>query len=79
MPTITLSNDQVVELVKQLPQEYQQEVFRFLLLQQWDQWEALSNYGADQVRLVAWERNQDWDRMTEEERENFVNAIVQEG
>jgi hypothetical protein len=35
MATLTLSNEQVVELVKQLPVEQQVEVFKFLLLQQW--------------------------------------------
>ncbi len=56
MATLTLSNEQVVELVKQLPVEQQVEVFKFLLLQQWDKWESLSRYGADKVRLVAQER-----------------------
>jgi hypothetical protein len=32
MPTLILSNEQVVELVKQLSVEQQVEVFRFLLL-----------------------------------------------
>ena len=35
MLTITLSSEQVVELVKQLPQEQKIEVFRFRLLSQW--------------------------------------------
>jgi len=38
MPTFTLTNEQVIELVKQLSNEQQIEVFRFLLLQQWGQW-----------------------------------------
>ena len=43
MPNLTLSNDQVVELVKQLPQEQKTEIFRFLLLSQWQQWQDLSS------------------------------------
>lgn len=35
IPAFTLTNEQVVESVKQLPGEQQIEVFRFLLLQQW--------------------------------------------
>jgi len=46
MPILTLSNEQVVELVKQLSPEQQIEVFRFLLSQQWGQWELLSRYGS---------------------------------
>jgi len=53
MPTLTLSNEQVVEMVKQLPIELQTELFRFLLLQQWGKWEQLSRYGADQARLIT--------------------------
>ena len=34
MPSIILSNEQVVELVKQLPQEQKTEIFRFLLISQ---------------------------------------------
>jgi hypothetical protein len=78
MPIITLSNDQVVELVKQLPVEQQAEVFRFLLLQQWGRWESLSRYGADKVRRVAQERGQDWDAMTENEQEAFIDNVVHE-
>ncbi len=32
MATLTLSDEQVIELVKQLPAEQQAEVFKFLLL-----------------------------------------------
>lgn len=78
MPTFTLTNEQVIELVKQLPSEQQIEVFRFLLLQQWGQWESLSRYGADRVRLVAQERGQNWDTMTEDEREAFIDEVVHE-
>jgi hypothetical protein len=78
MPIITLSNEQVVELVKQLPVEQQVEVFRLLLLQQWGRWESLSRYGADKVRLVAQERGHEWDTMTEEERETFIDNVVYE-
>jgi hypothetical protein len=78
MPILTLSNEQVIELVKQLPVGQQLEVFRFLLLQQWGKWESLSRYGADKARLVAQERGFNWDTMTEEEREAFIDDVVHE-
>lgn len=78
MLILTLSNKQVVELVKQLSSEQQLEVFRFLLLQQWGKWESLSRYSADQARLVAQERGFDWDAMTEEERETLIDDVVHE-
>lgn len=78
MPILTLSNEQVIELVKQLPVGQQLEVFRFLLLQQWGTWESLSRYGSEKARLVAQERGFNWDTMTEEEREAFIDNVVHE-
>ena len=76
MPMLTLSNDQVVEIVRQLPTEQQTEIFRFLLLQQWGQWESLSRYGMNKVKIAAEERGFDWDAMTEDEREDFIDNVV---
>lgn len=78
MPTLNLSNEQVLELVKQLPIEQQVEVFKFLLLQQWGQWESLSRYGVEKVRILAQERGYNWDTMTEAEREVFIDELVHE-
>ena len=78
MATLTLSNEQVIELVKQLPPLQQAEVFRYLILQQWSTWDLLSSYGTERVRIVAQERGLDWDVMTEEERGAFVDDVVHE-
>lgn len=78
MATLILSNEQVIELVKQLPVEQQLEVFRYLLLQQWGKWESLSRYGAEKARLVAQGKGLDWEAMTEEEREAFIDDVVHE-
>jgi hypothetical protein len=78
MATLILSDEQVIELVKQLSVGQQVEVFRFLLLQQWGKWESLSRYGTQKARLVAQERGLDWDAMTEEEREAFIDDVVHE-
>ena len=78
MPVLNLTNEQAVELVKQLPVEQQAEIFRFLLMQQWGQWQLLSQYGSDKVRLAAQERGYDWDKMTEDEKEAFIDEIVHE-
>ena len=78
MPVLNLTNEQAVELVKQLPVEQQAEIFRFLLVQQWGQWQLLSQYGSDKVRLAAQERGYDWDKMTEDEQEAFIDEVVHE-
>jgi hypothetical protein len=74
-----MTSKQVIELVKQLPVEQQTEIFKFLLLQQWSRWESLSRYGADQARQVARERGYNWDTMTEEAREVFIDEVLHEG
>lgn len=78
MPILALTNEQVVELIKQLPAEQQAEILRFLLLRQWGNWQSLSCYGADKARLIAQERGFDWNTMTEEEREALIDDIVHE-
>lgn len=78
MPNLTLSNEQVIELVKQLPEAQQREVYKILSLRQWRRWESLSNYAIEKARIVAKERGYDWDTMTEEEKEDFIDQIVHE-
>jgi len=78
MPNLTLSNEQVIELVKQLPEAQQQELFRFLIQRQWGNMEAITDYGSQQAKIVAAERGYDWDTMTEEEKEEFIDEIVHE-
>ncbi|MCA2708249.1 MAG: hypothetical protein IM473_03300 [Microcystis sp. M015S2] len=78
MPNLTLSNEQVIDLFKQLPEDQKQEVYKILILSQWDRWESLSNYAIDKARILAKERGYDWDTMTEEEKEEFVDNIVHE-
>lgn len=78
MPNLTLSNEQVIELFKQLPEAQQQELFRFLIQRQWGNMEAITDYGSQQAKIVAAERGYDWDTMTEDEREEFIDKIVHE-
>ena len=67
MPNLTLSNEQVIDLFKQLPEAQQQEVYKILILSQWRQLEPVFNEGAERARIVAKERGYDWDTMTENE------------
>jgi len=76
MATLILSDEQVIELVKQLPVDQQVEIFRFLLLQQWGKWESLSRYGVEKARVLAQGKNLNWDTMTEEERDAFIDEVV---
>jgi len=67
MPNLTLSNEQVIDLFKQLPEDQKREVYKILILSQSDRWESLSNYAIDKARIVAKERGYDWNTMTENE------------
>lgn len=78
MVTLSLSDDQVVELVKQIPYEKQKILFQFLLEQQQQRWQELSLEGQAGVRIAAAERGKDWDKMSEEEKEDFINDLVHE-
>ena len=78
MPILQLTDEQVFDLVKQLPPHQQEALFKTLLIQQWSAWEALSRYGQERVRRVAAQRGYDWDTMTEDEREAFIDTLVHE-
>jgi len=78
MPVLTLSNEQVIDLVQQLPAEQQTLIFEFLLRQQWPAWVELSRYGVNQVRSVAQERGLNWDQMTIQERDSWIDQVVHE-
>ncbi len=76
MVTLSLSDDQVIELVKQIPYEKQRILFQFLLEQQQQRWHELSLEGQAGVRIAAIDRGQDWDKMSEEQQEDFINDLV---
>jgi hypothetical protein len=78
MPTLTLTNAQVIELVSQLPADQQAALLQSLLMKQWGTWIELAQYGAERVQRAAGQRGQDWDVMTEDEREAFLDDVVHE-
>ena len=78
MPTLKLTEEQVIELVKQLPPEQQEVLFQFLLTKQWSAWVDLSRYGEERARIAAARRGRNWEEMTEDEREAFVDDLVHE-
>jgi len=75
MVTLTLSDEQVLALVRQLPDERRAWLLRELLQDQWPVWVELSAYGAERARALAASRGLDWDNMTEDEREALVDTL----
>jgi len=78
MPTLALTNEQAIDLVKQLPPDQQTRLFTYLLTQQWSTWIDLSRDGAEGVRKAAAQHGHNWDAMTEDERESLIDDIVHE-
>ncbi len=78
MPTLQLTDQQVIELVKQLPQERQASLVRALLAQRWPEWDALTRVGEERIRAVAAKRGRDWDAMSDDDRLSFVDDVVHE-
>jgi len=78
MASLLLSDEHVVELVKQISYEKQKVIFQFLLEQHRQRWQELSLAGQPGVRAAAAERGRDWDEMSEAEREDFIDDLVHE-
>jgi hypothetical protein len=76
MVTLTLSDKQVVELVKQLPPKSKQAVLDALTADRDVWWEMTLSQGEEQFRRLAAERGLEWDKMHEAERETFVDALL---
>ncbi|MDQ1317092.1 MAG: hypothetical protein QG588_743 [Candidatus Poribacteria bacterium] len=78
MPLLNLSNDQVIELVKQLPPEDKQAVLEALIADRDSWWDGMLMRGEQQLRIICAERGLDWDSMNEDEREAFVDDLMHE-
>jgi hypothetical protein len=75
---LELSEAQVVDLVKQLPPDRQREALVALAEGAAQRREELTQIAEEQLRRVAGDHGLDWDKMSEEEREAFVDDLVHE-
>lgn len=78
MPTLTLTDEQIIELVKQLPPTQQAKLCEFLLKARWGGLDKFTQDGEEHGRMAAWKGGLDWDAMNDEERIDFVDDIVHE-
>ena len=78
MVTLTLSDKQVVDLVKQLPPEAKQSVLEALIGERELWWDLTLSRNEDRLRDLASGRGLNWDNMPEEEREAFIDQILHE-
>lgn len=77
MPTIDLSNEQVIGLIKQLPPAGKRAALLALAGGVQRRAERMA-YAEDQLRRICSERGLNWDEMSEAEREGFMDDLVHE-
>lgn len=78
MVTLTLSEQQIVDLVKQLPPTAKQTVLDVLIAEREVWWDMTVANSEEKLRKMAQGRGLDWNKMTEAERENFVDDLLHE-
>jgi hypothetical protein len=79
MPTATLqlTEDQVVDLVRQLSPTQKLSVLR-TIIPEMDQMDALVEYGGKRMREICAERGIDWDSLGESERQALIDELLHE-
>jgi hypothetical protein len=78
MPTLTVTDDQVIELIKQLPPERKHAILFALAKNTAAERGVRMAYAEEQLRRLCTERGLNWDSMSEEERETFIDDLVHE-
>lgn len=78
MPTLELTDEQVVELVKQLPAERRHVALVALAEDATRGREQRMKHTEEQLRRVCADRGLDWDKMSEDQRETFVDDLMHE-
>ena len=78
MSKLELTEEQVVELVKQLPPEGKRAVLDALSSGREAWWDATLTQGEQPLRRLCAERGLDWDSLSEDEREAFVDDLIHE-
>jgi len=78
MSTLELTDEQVISLVRGLPAERKRVALLALAQEAQASREDRLRFGETQLRRAGAERGLDWDRMSEDERESFVDALLHE-
>ena len=76
--TVELTTDQVVGFVQQMPAEERRALLLAIAEQAAANREARIDHAETRFRQLCTARGLDWDRMTETERENFVDDLIHE-
>ncbi len=76
--TLTLTKEQALDLLYQMPPEEKMAVLVEMATQAREGHEARRRHLHSKVRQLCAKRGLDWDAMGEQEREDFIDAIVHE-
>ena len=76
--TIRLTTEQVIDFIQQMPPKEKRAVLIALAERTSMDQEEQMKYAQAQVRQLCASRGLDWDTMTEEEKEDFIDDFVHE-
>jgi hypothetical protein len=78
MSSVELSDEQVISLVRGLSAERKRAALLALAQDAQAGQEDRLRFGEAQLRRACAERGLDWDRLSEDERESFVDGLLHE-
>ena len=78
MPTVALTNEQVVELVRQLPPLPKRAALISLAQEAYNKRSERMAFAESQLRQLCAQRGLDWDVLSEDEREIFIDDLLHE-
>ena len=76
--TIKLTTEQIIDTIQQMPGEEKLAVVLALAKESLPQRAERMQYLESKVRDVCTDRGLNWDTMTDEDRQDFINDIVHE-
>ena len=78
MSVLELTDEQVLSLVRQLPSARKREALLALAEDAEARHDERMRFGEAQLRRLCAERKLNWDSMSEDQREEFVNQLLHE-
>ncbi|MBI3851054.1 MAG: hypothetical protein HY298_12375 [Verrucomicrobia bacterium] len=78
MSVLELTDEQVISLVRQLPSARKRTALLALAQEGLARRDERLRFGEAQLRRLCAERGLDWDRLSEDQREEFVNRLLHE-
>ena len=78
MSVLELTDEQVISLVRQLPPNRKRGALIALAQEAQTRREERMRFGETQLRRLCGERGLDWDHLSEDQREEFVNRLLHE-